>query len=92
MMMRVSGSTRPLLSRRLRISWRRCEPGRPPESARGRRVGWSSLGRRGEDSLGGVAVLVLVLTVVFGLVQSVEGALQVYVSFKALDMEQAGPG
>ncbi|KAH6854993.1 hypothetical protein B0I37DRAFT_44879 [Chaetomium sp. MPI-CAGE-AT-0009] len=32
-----------------------------------------------------VAVLVLVLTVVFGLVQSVEGALQVYVSFKALD-------
>jgi hypothetical protein len=32
-----------------------------------------------------VAVLVLVLTVVFGLVQSVEGGLQVYVSFKALD-------
>jgi hypothetical protein len=31
-----------------------------------------------------VAVLVLVLTVVFGLVQSIEGALQVYVSFKAL--------
>jgi hypothetical protein len=39
-----------------------------------------------------VAVLVLVLTVVFGLVQSVEGALQVYVSFKALDMEHSGPG
>jgi hypothetical protein len=32
-----------------------------------------------------VAVLVLVLTVVFGLAQSVEGALQVYASFKALD-------
>ncbi|KAK0611818.1 hypothetical protein B0T14DRAFT_335878 [Immersiella caudata] len=34
-----------------------------------------------------VAVLVLVLTVVFGLVQSVEGALQVYVSFKALNAD-----
>ncbi|KAK4445515.1 hypothetical protein QBC34DRAFT_306576 [Podospora aff. communis PSN243] len=34
-----------------------------------------------------VAVLVLVLTVVFGLVQSIEGALQVYVSFKALDAD-----
>lgn len=34
-----------------------------------------------------VAVLVLLLTVVFGLVQSIEGGLQVYGSFKAL-----GPG
>ncbi|KAK8112957.1 hypothetical protein PG984_013483 [Apiospora sp. TS-2023a] len=32
-----------------------------------------------------VAVLVLVLTILFGLIQSVEGALQVYASFKALD-------
>jgi len=32
-----------------------------------------------------VAVMVLVLTVVFGLVQSIEGALQVYASFKSLD-------
>ncbi|RYP61195.1 hypothetical protein DL771_010201 [Monosporascus sp. 5C6A] len=31
-----------------------------------------------------VAVLVLVLTILFGLVQSIEGALQVYVAFKAL--------
>jgi preprotein translocase subunit SecG len=29
-----------------------------------------------------VAVLVLVLTIFFGLVQSIEGALQVYASFK----------
>ena len=35
-----------------------------------------------------VAILVLVLTIVFGLIQSVEGALQVYASFKAL----SGPG
>ncbi|KAK0649057.1 hypothetical protein B0T16DRAFT_427974 [Cercophora newfieldiana] len=34
-----------------------------------------------------VAVLVLMLTVVFGLVQSIEGALQVYISFKALQAE-----
>ncbi|KAK8062632.1 hypothetical protein PG997_014729 [Apiospora hydei] len=32
-----------------------------------------------------VAVLVLVLTIVFGLIQSVEGALQVYASFKSLE-------
>jgi hypothetical protein len=32
-----------------------------------------------------VAVMVLILTVFFGLVQSIEGALQVYASFK--DME-----
>ncbi|KAM0380101.1 hypothetical protein ACHAO7_002752 [Fusarium culmorum] len=32
-----------------------------------------------------VAVLVLVLTIFFGLVQSIEGALQVYASFKGLD-------
>ncbi|KUI66045.1 hypothetical protein VM1G_01349 [Cytospora mali] len=35
-----------------------------------------------------VAILVLVLTIVFGLIQSVEGALQVYASFKSL----SGPG
>jgi len=35
-----------------------------------------------------VAVLVLLLTVVFGLVQSIEGALQVYVSFKTLDVDR----
>jgi hypothetical protein len=35
-----------------------------------------------------VAVLVLVLTILFGLIQSIEGALQVYASFKAL----SGPG
>ncbi|KAK6836451.1 hypothetical protein PG987_006946 [Apiospora arundinis] len=32
-----------------------------------------------------VAILVLTLTIVFGLIQSVEGALQVYASFKSLD-------
>jgi hypothetical protein len=36
-----------------------------------------------------VAVAVLVLTVFFGLVQSLEGAMQVYASFKAL--KEAGP-
>ncbi|EGX91775.1 hypothetical protein CCM_05932 [Cordyceps militaris CM01] len=32
-----------------------------------------------------VAVLVLILTIVFGLIQSIEGGLQVYASFKALE-------
>ncbi|ROW01385.1 hypothetical protein VPNG_07618 [Cytospora leucostoma] len=31
-----------------------------------------------------VAILVLVLTIIFGLIQSVEGALQVYISFKSM--------
>lgn len=31
-----------------------------------------------------VAVLVLVLTILFGLIQSIEGGLQVYASFRAI--------
>ena len=36
-----------------------------------------------------VAVLVLVLTIFFGLVQSIEGALQVYASFKDMNDEES---
>ena len=36
-----------------------------------------------------VAVLVLVLTIFFGLVQSIEGALQVYASFKDMKDEES---
>ncbi|KAI9150681.1 hypothetical protein HJFPF1_10457 [Paramyrothecium foliicola] len=39
-----------------------------------------------------VAVLVLALTIFFGLVQSVEGALQVYASFKAMHESEGGGG